>query len=192
MKVTITEEQTIHQGGTSMNTPAIPVALEIPAVPGTPFAGGFYMGRIFVGVNTYAIVVAPKAEGDHEETPWNESTKNVAGALSYFDGVTNTKAMAEAGSKLAKWAQELRIGGFDDWHIPSRQELLTIKGNEADAGDAFQEAGAEAFVRDWYWSSTQSASDESYAWIQFFDFGYQSTSHKDDYYRARAVRRVAI
>jgi hypothetical protein len=165
---------------------------EVPSIPGTPFAGGYYMGRCFIGIIPYAIVVSSKTEGDHDAIAWNKSAKNVAGALSYFDGLENTKAMAEAGSKLAKWAQDLRIGGFDDWFIPSRQDLLIIKGHEADAGALFQEDGTEAFERDWYWSSTQHASLPSSAWMQGFGYGLQSFNRKDCSYRARAVRRVAI
>ena len=95
----------------------------IPTTPGTPFEGGFYVGRIRIEDTDYAIIVAPKAEGQHADGPWNESTKSVKGALSYCDGLANTKAMAKTGSKLAKWAQALRSGGFKDWYLPSQDEL---------------------------------------------------------------------
>jgi hypothetical protein len=167
--------------------------VEIPAL-GAPFAGGHFMGRVFVGLIAYALVVAPKAEGEHAETPWLESEEevDVTGANSYFDGLANTNAMVEAGSELAKWARGLRIGEHADWHLPSRQDLLVIKGNEADAGDAFQENGAEAFEREWYWSSSQDASDPATAWGQSFSYGLQFLGWKINGYRARAVRRVPI
>lgn len=98
-------------------------ATKIPTTPGTSFEGGFYVGRIRIENTDYALVVAPKAEGQHADGPWNESTKSVKGALSYCDGLANTKAMAKAGSKLAKWAQALRIGGFKDWYLPSQDEV---------------------------------------------------------------------
>lgn len=164
----------------------------IPTALGTPFGGGFYMGRVFVGVIAYALIVAPKAEGEQESAQWNKSKKDVAGALSYFDGAANTSAMADAGSALAKWAQQLAIGRFEDWFIPSRQDLLVIKGNEADAGELFADGGAEAFERTWYWSSTQDASDPDCAWFQDFGNGLQYGYWKDNGYRARAVRRVPL
>ena len=166
--------------------------VEIPTTLGAPFADGFYLGRVFVGNAAFALVVAPKTEGENDETQWNESRDDVAGANSYFDGLANTEAMVAAGSELAKWARGLRIGGYDDWHLPSRQDLLVIKGNEDAAGKAFQKGGAEAFEREWYWSSTQNASAPAYAWCQSFHYGNQFNDWKGSISRARAVRRVPI
>jgi len=171
-----------------MNAPEI----KIPTVIGTPFAGGFYFGREFVGDCAYAIIISPKAEGEFQDTQWNKSRKTVEGAKSYFDGLANTEAMAVAGSKLAEKVCALRIGDYDDWFLPSRQEALIIKGNEAAAGELFQEGGTEAFERDWYWTSTQCAADPDYAWMQNFYYGYQYDDRKDGDGRARAVRRVPV
>lgn len=102
---------------------------EILPIIGTSMGGGFYAGRIRIGEQVFALIVAPKAEGEHKVTPWNKSTKSVEGALSYFDGMANTKAMAEAGSKIAQWALDLRIGGHDDWYLPSHDELEVIYRN---------------------------------------------------------------
>lgn len=89
----------------------------------TPFEGGFYAGRIQVSGVPYALIVAPKAEGDRKPGIWSKSEKMVAGATSYFDGLANTQAMAEIGSTLAKWALGLTIGGFSDWYLPAVDEL---------------------------------------------------------------------
>ena len=102
---------------------------EILPLIGTSMGGGFYAGRIRIGEQVFALIVAPKAEGEHEDTPWNKSVKSVEGAQSYFDGAANTNAMALAGSKLAKWAQWLRIGGHDDWYLPSQDELEVMYRN---------------------------------------------------------------
>ena len=96
---------------------------EITPILGTSMGGGFYAGRIIIDDQPFALVVAPKAEGQHKPTIWIPDYKEVPGALSYNDGLANTKAMAEAGSKLAQWAIDLRIAGFDDWYLPAQDEL---------------------------------------------------------------------
>jgi len=50
----------------------------------------------------------------------------------------------------------------------------------------------DEFKPEWYWTREQHASNESYAWLQYFDNGCQYYGHKDSLSRARAVRRVAI
>ena len=96
---------------------------KIPTTYGAAFEGGFYAGRIRIDDTEYALIVAPNGDGDAANVQWNQSANNIKGALSYCDGVANTKAMAKAGSELAKWAIGLRIGGFDDWYLPSQDEL---------------------------------------------------------------------
>ena len=98
-----------------------PAAAQLPAV-GALLAGGFYVGQIKVGADVYALIVSPKEAGSGRHA-WNASSDSVRGAESYDDGLTNTVAMAEAGSKLAQWALQLDIGGHADWYIPSRDEL---------------------------------------------------------------------
>ena len=55
----------------------------------------------------------------------------------------------------------------------------------------FAECGEQAFADEWYWSSTQHAAYDDYAWGQDFLYGVQDDS-KSASLRARAVRRLAI
>lgn len=102
---------------------------EITPIIGTAMGGGFYAGRIRIDDQVFALVVAPKAEGDHKQTLWIPNYKEVPAARSYNDGLTNTQAMAEAGSKLAKWALGLEIGSANDWYLPAQDELEIIYRN---------------------------------------------------------------
>lgn len=164
-----------------MNTATTEPLHVIPIIPGTPFGGGIYAGRLFIGDQAYALIVAPK-DGERAEAIWNKSKKAVAGATSYCDGHANTEAMAAAGSELALWAQALIINGETDWYLPSRLEALIAFGEVKDQ-----------FEEDWYWTSSQYAGYAECAWYQGFDDGDQSYDlHKDYELRARAVRRVPI
>ena len=197
---------------------------EILPIIGTALDGGFYAGRIRVGEQPFALIVAPKADGEHDEIAWSGSIKDVTGAMSYFDGQGNTLAMAKAGSKLAKWALDLRIDNLDDWYLPSQDELEicyhNLKPGTASnwcygrsginfsalvptypytpdlpvqtLAEAFESGGREAFSLDWYWSSTQHASDSDCAWCQGFSNGGQGRSPKGIKFRARAVRRSPL
>jgi Protein of unknown function (DUF1566) len=58
---------------------------------------------------------------------------------------------------------------------------------------AFQDGGAEALDGDsYYWSSTQSESNSSNAWIQHFGDGFQLSLHENGEFRARAVRKMKV
>jgi hypothetical protein len=192
----------------------------VPSVPGTPFHGGFYAGRIRIGEALFALIVAPKAEGE-ANLKWHPKYPDVAGAKSRNDGLANTIAMSEAGSPLGKWAQALAIAGFTDWYVPSRDELELLyrhfkptddennsfkDGNNPSSDpvgaeyteaapaqteiSAFRASGEQAFEARWYWSSTQYSPD--LAWDQGFGDGLQSYYGKDGQARARAVRRFLI
>lgn len=205
-----------------MNAPA-PRSIETPAI-GSPFEGGFFAGQVAINGNVHAIILAPKAEGRHAPTAWNQSTKTVTGALSYHDGWLNTVAMAEAGSEVAKWALARSIAGYADWYIPALDELEQVYRNlkpttaknwcYARAGinlnacpptvpytpdlpaqttvEAFREGGAEALEAEWYWTSTQDAGVDSWAWLQDFGDGSQNDTRKDLECPVVLVRRVVI
>lgn len=105
-----------------MNT-AEQLANVIPTLPGTPFGGGFYAGRYQIDGEEYALIIAPKALGEHNDTVWHTTYDDIPGAKHYTDGLANTQAMAAAGSELAKWALALDIDGQQDWYLPSLDEL---------------------------------------------------------------------
>jgi Protein of unknown function (DUF1566) len=197
-----------------------PQRISLPLI-GSQIGGGTNAGLYIDGQNLCACIVAPKADGEFEPSIWNKSLKLIDGARSFVDGLTNTQEMAAAGSKLAEKVLALRIGGHDDWHIPARDQLeLVYRNLKPGAGtnwvyrngdnpsavppgypyteqspaqttiEAFRTGNAEALEDAWYWTSTQYAS--SGAWVQFFDYGVQSTYLKSSEFRCRAVRRLII
>lgn len=92
-------------------------------VAGQHFAGGIFSHVYMHGAERRALILSPKAEGELREMRWHAKYGMVAGALSYFDGLANTRAMAEAGSELARRLLDLRIGGKDDWCLPALDQL---------------------------------------------------------------------
>ncbi|MEO1828863.1 MAG: hypothetical protein ABGX82_08590 [Pseudomonas sp.] len=102
--------------------------------PGEPFEGGFYVGRFQIQGDEYALIVSPRDTGEIHDAEWGEYGK-AAEAHSYCDGLANTRAMAAAGSELAKHILSLQIGGHSDWYLPSRDELELCYRNLKPTGD---------------------------------------------------------
>lgn len=159
---------------------------QIPTIPGTPFAGGFFIARLHLDGQEYALIDSGAAGELSGE--WGEYGQDTA-ATHISDGTKNTAAMAEAGSELAKRALELNIGGFADWYLPSQHEIA-LQFFSLRTAPGYQPAEANAFASDWYRSSTQYSP--GLAWIQCFGDGLQYNGRKDNEGRARAVRRELI
>jgi len=99
-------------------------------------------------------------------------------------GRSNTQAiiMAQgAGSYAAALCDSLVIGSYDDWFLPSKDELNLMY-------SSLKKAGLGSFGVGWFWSSSQG-SDRSYAWGQDFSDGQKvDYINKNDKYAVRAVR----
>ena len=102
---------------------------EITPIIGTAMGGGFYAGRILINDQPFALIVSPKAEGEMNPAIWIPNYKDVPGARSYNDGLANTRAMAESGSKLAQRVLDLRINDEGEWYLPAQDELEVIYRN---------------------------------------------------------------
>lgn len=125
----------------------------------------------------YGLVVA---DASHEVTgQWGEYGHRVDEARGTH-GAVSTRAMADAGNKIAIAVHAMTVNGHADWYIPSRLELLALYEHCPDLFDK----------DDWYWSSTQYSSNT--AWCQDFEYGYSHANYKDDEFRARPVRSIQL
>ena len=74
--------------------------------------------------------------------------------------------------------------------VPSRGSNYTSGTPAQTSATDFQSTGAEDFVIDYYWNSTETSSTN--AALQYFGNGYQANAAKNDSRKVRAVRRVAV
>lgn len=95
--------------------------ITLPAI-GTPMPGGFFSGVIMLDGQRRAIIAASKKLGELRGI-WQPDYIDVPGAKSCNDGLANTRAMAEAGSPIAKQVLGLEIDGLNDFYIPAQDEL---------------------------------------------------------------------
>ncbi|HDZ6666296.1 TPA: DUF1566 domain-containing protein [Pseudomonas aeruginosa] len=149
---------------------------DLPEI-GQPLADGTFFVRHWLNGKEYAYVDLGKSAEFAGE--WGEYDQDVDGAVSYRDGASNTVAMAEAGSPIAKQAMEIGEGVF----IPSILELALLF-------SAKQAGELSGFADRWYWSSSQYSA--YYAFTTYFCGGYTFSSVKNLGFRVRPVRKILI
>jgi hypothetical protein len=104
-----------------------------PGVPeiGAAYEGGFFAGQISTagnGIADYNLVIGPlSAAQAGTELQWKNANTATAGADSVIDGLQNTADMVADGNSTvypaAHFCNNLTIGGFSDWYMPSKNEL---------------------------------------------------------------------
>lgn len=77
----------------------------------------------------------------------------------------------------------LDLNGYDDWFLPSKDELNEIYTN-------VHLSGFGQFARVEYWSS--STVNLKWAWAQAFNYGFQGFYSRDYFLRVRAIRAFSI
>jgi hypothetical protein len=85
----------------------------------------------------------------------------------------------------AKFCSDLNCGGYDDWFLPSKDELKAIWDNLVDDGTGAN-SGAGGFAENTYWSSSEANSTNAIG-REFSDGGW-SYIYKDSTIYVRAVR----
>ncbi|PAT52820.1 hypothetical protein [Pseudomonas aeruginosa] len=149
---------------------------DLPEI-GQPLADGTFFARQWLNGKEYAYVDLGKSAEFTGE--WGEYGQDVDGAVSYRDGASNTIAMAEAGSPIAKQSLEIGEGVF----IPSVLELALLF-------SAKQAGELSGFADRWYWSSSQYSALN--AFFTGFDVGDTVSHGKLNDFRVRPVRKIPI
>jgi uncharacterized protein YjdB len=80
----------------------------------------------------------------------------------------NIVATQETGSYAAQLCNDLTLGGYSDWFLPSKSELALMYTN-------LKATGLGSFTTANYWSSSQY--NDTYAWLQQFNDGTQYSGY---------------
>lgn len=126
-------------------------------------------------------------EEDLATAQWGCAGKLIYGAdgSEIGTGKQNTKEIFDSCSTVgiaARICSNLDINGFDDWYLPSRNELRKLNDNKIAIG-GFTENEPYA-----YWSSTEK--DKNYAWTYYISNGYsyEQATTKESIRKVRAIR----
>jgi hypothetical protein len=112
---------------------------------------------------------------------WNGSSSVTgATAIIFGTGNANTQTIVTsqgAGSYAAKLCSDLVLGGYDDWYLPSKDELFILYTNRIVIG---------GFASSSYWSSSEVSTGS--AMLHGFSSGIQGSGGKGYLANVRAVR----
>ena len=127
-----------------------------------------------------------------ESAPADQSTGIAWGAVSIPIGETSTDigsgsentqkiiSGSSSGSYAAHLCANLDLGGFQDWFLPSKEELNSLY-------TYLYTKSLGNFAPATYWSSSETDSDK--AWHQrFADSGFPYQANKNQLHRVRAIR----
>ena len=167
------------------------------AIGDTGPAGGliFYIDTADEHPWTYLEVAPQSTEWTSKE--WGDYGTEIGGdaALTGIgDGQAATDAIVQhlanntsETDRAAQLCDGLIHNSFEDWFLPSKDELNAIWDNIVDDGSG-DNSGVGGFANVRYWSSSEDSIFILYAWGLYFDNGIQSSYLKYSPERVRAVR----
>ena len=143
--------------------------------------------------NGGGLIAAPTDQSSGAQWGCYGTNITVAGGTAIGTGNQNTIDIINAnctssnGSPTAAdICANLTLGGYSDWFLPSKDELMEMYLNIGQ-GNALGLGNIGGFANSYYWSSTVFGSG-AVAWVQGFSNGFQGTSNKSSNFFVRAVR----
>jgi len=101
------------------------------------------------------------------------NTYNWYQAAGVYDATYNSNSLNVCGA--------LNLGGYGDWRLPSKKELITIVDYLLPyPGPAINTTYFPNTSASYYWSSITLATSPGYAWIVHFGDGFVAYTRKDD------------
>jgi hypothetical protein len=144
-----------------------PIAVELKI--GTSYQGGIIFNIDAKGEHGFIAATSDQAITD----PWWNGSFITTGATSTSNGSANTTAIINAqgnsGTYAAKLCRDFRGGGYQDWFLPSKDQLNNLLSQKTLVGN---------FTYQIYWSSSEYDLGE--AWVQDFETGEQYLDNISD------------
>jgi para-nitrobenzyl esterase len=119
---------------------------------------------------------------------------DAADGISIGTGYQNTMDIVNQGCatengaiNAAQAALDAEINGYNDWYLPSKDELLEMYNTIGNGGP---EGNIGGFIEDGWpcWSSSKYINDYAYAWFVDFGNGNAGLNYKDSTLRVRIIR----
>jgi hypothetical protein len=182
-----------NAGSSSMvaQTPAAPVPTVVYKIGDTGPAGGIVFYDKFSNEGGWRYLECAPVETE-QQFPWGPEGRNIRTQTGPGTGKMNTESIVDFFTDIgaygcaAQYCAALEYGGYDDWFLPSRDELNLLYTN-------LYKKGLGGFSRGWYWSSSDNMDDflGRWAWGQDFRDGRQSSeSRVVDSDGVRSIRAV--
>jgi hypothetical protein len=165
--------------GTSVASEASNSVTPIVLAIGDTYQGGIIF---YLDGNGGGLIAAPSDQSTG--AGWGCYDTIIAGAdgTAIGTGAQNTIDIEAECSNIGTAADicaNLTLGGYDDWFLPSIDELNNMY-------TKLHQQGLGGFSPEWYWSSTEKGNIHSY--FQNFNSGTPTFTRKDDQIYVRAVR----
>ena len=141
------------------------------------------------GSGCHGLVAAPSDQSTGIQWYNGQYTDTRAYGSGLFEGKYNTVMISftqgEEQGTAAAICGNLSLGGYNDWYLPSIEELNKMYQNIGQ-GNTLGLGNVGNFANNFYWSSTED--DANRAWGQRFYDGAQYYDYKNYPYYVRAVR----
>ena len=153
--------------------------------------GQSYQGGLVAyidGTGLHGLIVAPFNQSTGIQWYNGSNITRGTGTAGYAIGTgnANTNAIVTSqgsGSYAAKLCYDLVLNGYDDWYLPSKDELNKLYLNK----DMLVTIAYGGFADNYYWSSSENLSTNT--WGQYFGATVQILPFTKDYTNyVRAVR----
>ena len=181
--------------GTSLASAASNSVIPAPEQVGDFHQGGvvFYIFESgdtgYIAGETHGLIAAPS---DQSSATWGCSGQSIGGtSYAVGTGAANTTAIVSGCSETAIAARicaDLTLGVYDDWFLPSKDELYFMYLNRATIDTTASANEGSNFSTGAYWSSTENGSNTAYAFAFGGAFPGLGSNNKTTTTNVRAVR----